>query len=296
MRWLKDTVRAMLKRAGYTVLPTETLQALEKERDALQRRAMRDSGLEKLLGASDAKEDDYQVRMAQHAFRAAYDDLEPEFLPLMESVRPYTMTSVERMYLLYKCAEYVAKARVPGDILECGVWRGGSMMLVARTLLQAGDRGRTLHLFDTYEGHPKPDSAHDVDLWGGRAIDQWQSVRTSDESSDWAKVSTDEVRANMALTGYPMDKVRLVKGMVEKTAAANAPAALSLLRLDTDWYASAKVGLETFWPRLATGGVLIIDDYGHYRGQRKAVDEYFAGHPELLHRVDYGCRAIVKTR
>ena len=298
MQWLKDAVRAVLRRLGYTVMPTVTYLAMAKERDQLLRRVMQDSGLEKLLGEGGVEEgrDDYQKMMARHSVKAGYEDLEPAFRPLMESVRAYTMTSVERMYLLYKCAEYLAKARIPGDLLECGVWRGGSMMLLARTLLQSGDTSRTLHLFDTYEGHPEPDSTHDVDLWGNRAAEEWARQRKAGDPAGWARVSIEEVRKNMALTGYPMEKVRLVKGMVEWTAAGNAPQALALLRLDTDWYASSKVGLEVFWPRLAVGGVLIVDDYGHSQGQRKAVDEYFAGSAQLLHRIDYSCRAIVKTR
>ena len=296
MRWLKNAIRGMLARLGYTVLSTAAYDAMSKEREELFRRVTRDSGLDKLLGTTGGGADphDYQTMMASHSIKVGYDDLEPEFRPLMNSVRAYTMTSVERMYLLYKSAEYLARARIAGDMLECGVWKGGSMMLLASTLLSLGDKERTLYLFDTYEGHPKPASAHDVDLWGNRAMDQWADLRKTDETSDWAKVSIEEVRDNMARTGYPMDKVKLVKGMVEKTAASNVPRALSLLRLDTDWYESAKVGLETFWPRLVKGGLLIIDDYGHYQGQRKAVDEFFAERPQLLHRVDYGCRVIVK--
>lgn len=267
MRRFKGSIRRAFQRLGFTIMRTSAYAA----------------GL------------DYQAMMASNNLRAAFEDLEREFRPLMESVRPYTMTSVERMYHLYKSARYLSEAKVKGDMLECGVWRGGSMMLVAKTLLELGDTGRTLHLFDTYEGHPKPDSNIDVDMWGNRAVDEWKSLRKTDETSDWARVSIDEVRANMESTGYPMDKVNLVKGMVENTAAPHAPESLSLLRLDSDWYASSKVALEVFWPRLVKGGVLIVDDYGHYKGQRKAVDEYFAASPQLLHRVDYSCRAIVKT-
>jgi O-methyltransferase len=169
------------------------------------------------------------------------------------------------------------------------------MMLAARTLLSIGDTSRSLYLFDTYEGHPKPDSYHDVDLWGNFAVREWEKHRKTDETSDWGYVSIEEVRANLETTGYPMDKVVLVKGMVEKTLSARVPTSLSLARLDTDWYASAKAGLEACWPRLQRGGILIVDDYGHYRGQRKAVDEYFAASPVMLHRVDYSCRTIVKT-
>lgn len=295
MRRLKSPIRRAFNQLGFTVIRTSAYTALRRERDELIQRAF---ALEGVRSGGEASVDgaDHQAMMAYHILKAGFDDLDEQFRPLTDSVKPFTMTSVERMYHLYNAARYLSQAKVAGDMLECGVWRGGSMMLVAKTLLEAGDTGRTLHLFDTYEGHPKPDSKLDVDMWGNRAVDEWIDLRKTDETSDWARVTIDEVRANMQSTGYPMDKVKLVKGMVEKTAAANVPEKLALLRLDTDWYASAKVSLEVFWPRLVVGGVLIVDDYGHYKGQRKAVDEFFSGNPQLLHRIDYSCRAIVKTR
>jgi O-methyltransferase len=295
MRSFKAPIRRAFNQLGFTVIRTSAYAALRRERDELMKRAFALQAVREGEGAA-IDGADHQAMMAYHIMKAGFDDLEPGFQPLMDFVKPYTMTSVERMYHLYTAARYLAQAKVAGDILECGVWRGGSMMLVAKTLLEAGDTGRTLHLFDTYEGHPKPDSKLDVDMWGNRAVDEWIDLRKTDETSDWARVSIEEVQANMASTGYPGDRVRLVKGMVEKTAAANVPEKLALLRLDTDWYASAKISLEVFWPRLAVGGVLIVDDYGHYKGQRKAVDEFFAANPQLLHRIDYSCRAIVKTR
>lgn len=238
---------------------------------------------------------DYQAMMAEQAKNLNLVDLDKAFFPIAEQVRPFTMTSFERMFALYKSVEYIVKAGIPGDMLECGVWRGGSMMLVAKTLLSLGDTSRTLHLFDTFEGHPRPDPSEDIDLHGNRVVDEWQAYRKSDESSEWAYASLKEVRANMKSTGYPFDKIVFVKGMVEKTAAANAPAQLAMARLDTDWYWSARIGLETFWPRLSRKGVLIVDDYGHYPSQRKAVDEFFANNPVLLHRIDYSCRTVVKV-
>jgi hypothetical protein len=293
MRRFKAPIRRAFNQLGFTVIRTAAYDELRRERDELVKRAF---ALQSARDGQPADGDDHQAMMAYHSMKAGFDDLEPGFRPLMDFVKPYTMTSVERMYLLYSAARYVVRAGVAGDMLECGVWRGGSMMLVAKTLIEAGDTSRTLHLFDTYEGHPKPDSKLDVDMWGNKALDEWIELRKTDETSDWARVTIDEVRANMQSTGYPMDRVRLVKGMVEKTAAANVPEKLALLRLDTDWYASAKVALESFWPRLEVGGVLIVDDYGHYKGQRKAVDEFFASNAQLLHRIDYSCRAVVKTR
>lgn len=294
MRRFKKPIRQAFNQLGFTVIRTSAYSALRRERDDLIRRAF---ALENARGGeSNPESADHQAMAAYHILKAGFDDLEPGFRPLMDFVKPYTMTSVERMYYLYTAARYLAQAKVEGDMLECGVWRGGSMMLVAKALMEAGDTSRTLHLFDTYEGHPKPDSKLDVDMWGNKAVDEWVDLRKTDETSDWGRVSIDEVRANMQSTGYPTERVKLVKGMVEKTAAANAPEKLSLLRLDTDWYASSKVSLEVLWPRLVVGGVLIVDDYGHYKGQRQAVDEYFVGNPQLMHRIDYSCRAVVKTR
>ena len=239
---------------------------------------------------------DFQLLMTHQSVLAAFRDLDPEFEEVYQAVKKFTMTSVERLFSLYKAVEYVVKSELPGDFVECGVWRGGSMMLVAHTLNRLGDRQRRIYLFDTFEGHPKPDAELDVDLWGNRAVADWQKHRKTDETSDWAYVSIDEVRANMANTGYPMDKVVLVKGMVEKTAVESTPEQLALLRLDTDWYESTRVALEVMFPRLSDNGVLIADDYGHYMGHRKAIDEYFEKTHTfpLLNRIDYSCRLAIK--
>lgn len=303
----KKMIRTMFNYAGYTITRTNNFTALIAERNQyglaltqkntmLEEAQVREKEILKELQKLKDKPQDYQLLMAQQSLMAGLEDLDPGFHSLVEFVKPYTMTSIERLYDLYKTVEYLVKAKVPGDFLECGVWRGGSMMLVAKTLVVLGDTSRKLYLFDTYEGHPKPDAELDVDLWGNRAVNEWINYRKTDETSDWAFVSIDEVRSNMEKTGYPMDKVELVKGMVEKTAPTHPIHELALARLDTDWYESARVGLATFWPRLAQGGVLIIDDYGHYQGQRKVVDEYFAANPVLLHRVDYSCRTVVKIR
>lgn len=110
----------------------------------------------------------------------------------------------------------------------------------------------------------------------------------------WAYATLDDARANMQSTVYPTDLQRYVKGKVENTIPAEAPEAIALLRLNTDWYESTRHELTHLWPRLQQGGVLIIDDYGHWEGARKAVDEFFADHPVLLARVDYTGRMTVK--
>ena len=240
---------------------------------------------------------DHQRSAAHYNEKTGLDDAEPEFRALVERVRAFTMTSYERMYALYKAVDYIDRAGISGDIVECGVWRGGSMMVIAHTLLARGRSDRDLYLFDTYEGLPRPDETKDVDLWGNRAIDGWLPRQTSEESSHWAEASLEDVRTNLLSTGYPQERLHFVKGMVERTIPEAAPAAIALLRLDTDWYASTKHEMEHLFPRLARDGVLIIDDYGHFEGARQAVDEYISAHrlPVLLNRIDDTGRLIVKT-
>jgi hypothetical protein len=122
--------------------------------------------------------------------------------------------------------------------------------------------------------------------------------RIQGKGDQWAGVPAAEVRAALLGTGYPADRIHLVEGKVEDTLPEHAPERLALLRLDTDWYESTRHELQHLYPRLSPHGVLIIDDYGHWEGARKAVDEYFAAsrEPVFLHRVDYTARLVVKPR
>ena len=225
-----------------------------------------------------------------------YRDLDPAFEPILELARRFTMTSLERMYALYKAVEYIETAGIPGALVECGVWRGGSIMIALATLRALGRTDRDVYLFDTYEGLPRPDDAKDVDVLGNRAIHGWLPHARGNEQSNWAYASLDDVRANLALTEYPSDRIHFVKGMVENTIPAGAPGQIALCRLDTDWYASTSHEMTHLYPRIAVGGVLIIDDYGHFRGAREAVDEYLTKTrtPLLLNRIDYSGRVGIK--
>ena len=165
------------------------------------------------------------------------------------------------------------------------------MATAARTLLQVRDLKRELYLFDTFEGMSEP-TQEDVDYSGRGATD----VMRADPGSRALDAPLELVRKVMRETGYPEGRVRFVKGKVEDTIPSHAPVRISLLRLDTDWYASTKHELEHLYPRLSEGGVIIIDDYGHWRGSRQACDEYFAHTrtPILLHRIDYTGRIGLK--
>ena len=119
--------------------------------------------------------------------------------------------------------------------------------------------------------------------------------KKNDKENGWAFCSLADVNKNLNDT-VPKNNINLIEGKVEETLLneKNLPNKISILRLDTDWYASTKIELEILYPRLMSGGFLIIDDYGHFKGCKKAVDEYFKDNMPYLHYVDYTCRLIIK--
>jgi O-methyltransferase len=231
---------------------------------------------------------------ARRRIRPLPPDIDDDARAIIETVAPFTMTSPERIVALRDAVRHVCRHGIAGDIVECGVWRGGSMMAAALSLLELGER-RTLHLFDTFEGMPPPGEL-DRDIAGATAAGLLaaEDRRTGDT---WALSPLEDVRANLLSTGYPADRIRFVPGRVEETIPAQAAAEIAILRLDTDWYGSTRHELEHLFPRLAVGGVLIIDDYGHWQGARRAVDEYLAttGARLFLARIDYTARLAIKT-
>ncbi len=210
---------------------------------------------------------------------------------IIREVRPWTMTSAERIYALIQAVRYVSANAIAGALVECGVWKGGSMAAVARTLLQMQDVSRDLYLFDTFEGMPEP-AANDTDYSGKQA----SVVLLEETGSRCADAPLEAVKELLYGTGYPRERIHFVRGNVEETIPASAPDSISLLRLDTDWYASTSHELIHLFPRLSRAGVIIIDDYGHWRGARQACDEYFAQNriPILLNRIDYTGRIALK--
>ncbi len=212
---------------------------------------------------------------------------------IYRKVEPYTMTSVERVVTLVRAVKYVIGNGIEGDFVECGVWRGGSMMAVAHVLKGMGETGRRLFLFDTFTGMSEP-SDRDA-RFDGPAASNLLAAATKD-SPVWACASLEDVTTNLASIGYPMENVHFIQGNVEDTIPQKAPAGICLLRLDTDWYESTKHELSHLYPRLARNGILIIDDYGHWRGAREATDEYFGQSKPapFLHRIDYTGRLIIK--
>jgi hypothetical protein len=213
----------------------------------------------------------------------------------VRAVQEYTMTSPERIAAVCDAARYLVRNRIAGDIVECGVWRGGSMMAIARTLVEEGDTDRQLYLYDTYTGMTEP-TEFDADGKGRSAERGMRRFGRDDAgNSKWCNASLEDVSTNMARTGYPKENCHFVVGPVEDTIPATMPGPIALLRLDTDWYESTRHELEHLFPLLVPRGVLVLDDYGHWQGARRAVDEYFAKleYAPLLNRIDYTGRIAV---
>ena|ERR1700761_1638038 len=221
--------------------------------------------------------------------RRSTRDFDAATMKIIERVRPLTQTTPERIFAFKNAVEYAINNDIAGDIVECGVWKGGSMMAAALTLLNLGVK-RRLYLFDTFAGMTKP-TAVDRDYEGTSGFELLKIGALDDEN-----IPLEEVRTNLRSTGYDENLITYIKGPVEETLPDKAPDTIAVLRLDTDWYESTRHELEHLFPRVSSGGVVIIDDYGHYEGARKAVDEFIAATklPLLLNRIDFTGRICVK--
>lgn len=222
-------------------------------------------------------------------------DFSSENIRICERVRHYTMTSPERVNSLISAVQYVVKNGIDGAFVECGMWKGGSSMAMALTLIGLKSDKRDLYLYDTFSGMSAP-SDIDISLYGKVAHQRFSETKISDDASDWCLSPLEEVKQNLFSTGYDKEKIHFIKGKVEETIPKSIPKEIALLRLDTDWYESTKHELTYLFPLLRSTGVLIIDDYGHWEGARTAVDEYISGNniKILLNRIDYTGRIAIK--
>ncbi len=222
-------------------------------------------------------------------------DIEKEYHDIIMGCMPYTLTSVERIYGLISSVKYVVESNISGDIVECGVWRGGSVLASINLLLKLEDTDRNIWLYDTFEGMSEP-TKEDYSFRSGDAREKFNETKFNNKSSSWCYASLEDVKNTLSFSSYPKENVHYIKGMVEETIPKLIPERIALLRLDTDWYESTKHELEYLYPLLAPGGILIIDDYGHWDGCRKAVDEYFSTLKKkpLLIRLDYTGRLAIK--
>ena len=220
-------------------------------------------------------------------------ELDAEAEELLGAARGLSMTAAVAQWELIQAIRHVEGNRIAGDIVECGVWRGGNLV-IAGLLRQRMGFDRRIWAFDTFAGMTPPSAAdfkpaEDLDVAG-----KFASLNHGDHN-DWCLASEEEVLGNFEQRVGNRD-LRTVKGPVEETLKRpeNLPERIAILRLDTDFYESTKAEMEILYPRLSKGGVLIVDDYGEWAGARKAVDEYFSGQPVWLHYVTHTVRLMVK--
>lgn len=230
----------------------------------------------------------------------ALADLEPFHKSVIEYVKPFTMTSPERVFSLLETTRFITQQNIPGAFVECGVWKGGSIMAMVKACQNTGDLSRDFYLFDSFEGMPLPGKV-DIGYNGVSAETLFYSKERMDGNRvNWCLADESEVLKNLIATGYPPERFHIHKGMVEDTLKLkdNLPEKIALLRLDTDWYESTKLEWEILYPRVVGGGFIIIDDYGHWKGSQKATDEFLdqLSPRPFLFRIDYTARIMQKPR
>ena len=225
-------------------------------------------------------------------------ELEKTDIDLIEYIihNKYTMTSPQRLINTLKSCQYVVKNNIPGDFVECGVWRGGNGILAKKIFEYLGSN-KNVWMFDTFQGMTAPTSV-DVAAKTQLAAESHFLESQKDTHNEWCFASLKDVRKNCLDAGLDINSFRFIEGDVCETLKTpkNIPDEISVLRLDTDWYESTKAELEVLYPKLSDRGVLIIDDYGHWEGAKKAVDEYFSSrqYKPLFNVIDRTGRSAIK--
>jgi O-methyltransferase len=199
---------------------------------------------------------------------------------ILKVVQPYTLIGLERILSLCSLADRIERDRIPGDVMECGVCNGGSAAILAHFAARSTLK-RTVWLLDSFQGMPQSTTSD-----GDEA-----KTRVGKEVGGQARV-----REVLSLVRANMDQVRIVPGWFEDTFPTLPVREIALLNIDADWYKSVKLCLETFYDRVVPGGFVAFDDYGHWPGCRKAVDEFFQSRqiPVALNKVDYTARWMRK--
>ena len=177
------------------------------------------------------------------------------------------MIGMQRLMSLQHCVEAVLRDDIPGDLVECGVWRGGACILMRAVLAVYGDETRCVWLADSFQGVPAPDKVN-------YAADE--NLRL-DLSADVLAISEYAVKANFERYGLLDDRVRFLPGWFKDTLSTAPINRIALLRLDGDLYESTIQALSSLYPRLSTGGFCIVDDYHPIEACRRAVIDYREG-------------------
>lgn len=224
-------------------------------------------------------------------------DFESEYIEIIKKVKPYTMTSSERLYQLVHYVKYIIENDIRGDFVECGVWRGGSILTMIETLKLLNATNRKIHLFDTFSSDDIFSTKSAISEDEPLGIDSDSLKRHIAEQKIDFSVNFDDVKKLMRETQYPPENIMFYVGRVEDTLPEANINSVALLRLDTDWYDSTKFQLESLYNKVTINGIVICDDYGFWKGHKKAVDEFLAENNinPLLLRNDYSCRLFIKN-
>jgi len=207
-----------------------------------------------------------------------------------------SMVSIDRLWAVIQATKYIVNNNIEGDFVECGVWRGGCSLAMAM-ILEDLKSDRKIFLFDTFAGMTEP-TDYDVNYSNLSAKKKFLSTTKSGYNS-WCYASLEDVKEQFRKVGLE-NKANFIKGDVLETLSKefNLPKKVALLRLDTDWYESTHYEMKILYPRLQKDGVLLIDDYGHWQGSRKAIDEYFMNEKStsqsLMWKIDYTGRGLIK--
>ncbi len=181
---------------------------------------------------------------------------------LMKVIPRYTMVSVTRLSKLYQLVQEANAQGIPGDLVECGVWNGGSSAVMARASQDAVHPvRRRLWLFDSFQGLPPPG-------------DKDGRLEQDSYFQGWNKGDTGKVREVMDRLGIPTEDLSIVPGWFQDTLDAPGLDRIALLHVDADWYDSVKLVLDKLYDRVAPGGFIVLDDYGLWKGCRKALDDF----------------------
>lgn len=211
---------------------------------------------------------------------------------LLEAANGLSMTPPVAQWEFIQAIRHVEARAIPGDIVECGVWRGGNLVIAGLMRKRLGF-DRRIWAFDTFSGMTAPTAADFKPAEPLDAARKFEKLQRGDRNQ-WCLAPEDEVLENFR-SRVGDEGLTIVKGPVEDTLkGSNLPKRIAVLRLDTDFYESTRAELEHLYPLLSSGGVLIVDDYGEWAGARKAVDEYFAGQAPWLHYVTHTVRLMVK--
>jgi O-methyltransferase len=196
---------------------------------------------------------------------------------IFEKVKNLTLLGKERILANIESVDHIIDNNIDGDIVEIGVYKGGSILSMILRLEEKNVLNKTVHLYDTFEGMTQH-SEYDIDLNGS-------SIKNIPDYI--CKCDLNSVKQNLkSKTSYPEDFIKYHVGDILKTQFI--PEKISILRLDTDWYESTKFELEHFFSKVSKNGIVIVDDYGHWKGCKKAVDEFLINFPEIkIEKIDY---------